>query len=160
MMTYAFAHSQSLTECSADFQTKDDDAVVATGGEWAAIAATVNLYLVLGLMLLAVFEIARGKRSVYSRRTSKLRHRAPALPGRWPLQWLIPVLNTGDDECRRMVSSSTNAHQNIGIWAGVIPSLHPMCPRSRWEWTAGFASATSVGASSSASSAPSGAALS
>ena len=58
------------------------------------------LYVVIGSILLAIFEACRSKRSVYFPRTSRLRHRAPPPPGRWPLAWLRPVLLIEDDEVR------------------------------------------------------------
>ena len=71
---------------------------------WSGIASTAVLYSMLALALLALFEAGRGKRSVYGRRIRKLRHRTPPPPGRWPLQWLQPVLGSlSDAEVRHMV---------------------------------------------------------
>lgn len=72
--------------------------------ELAALLATVQIYGLVGLGLLAVFEASRGKRSVYGRRLRALAQRTPPPPGRAPLAWLTPVLWTYTDaELRRMV---------------------------------------------------------
>jgi len=72
--------------------------------ELSALGATVQIYGILGLALLAVFELSRGKRSVYGRRLRALAHRTPPPPSRAPLAWLKPVLLTyTDTELQRMV---------------------------------------------------------
>lgn len=88
-----------------DLTIKDivDDNEVKTGDEpeeWAAIGLTVSTYTVIGLGLLLVFELFRGKRTVFAQRTVQLQHRSPPLPGRSPLSWLRPVLLTPQDEVR------------------------------------------------------------
>jgi hypothetical protein len=71
--------------------------------DWIVIGNTVLLYGAVGLILLVVFEVFRGKKSVFLRRASKLKHRTPKIPGRMPFQWIPPVFKLSNEEMRRMV---------------------------------------------------------
>jgi hypothetical protein len=86
----------NFTEAATDRVT--DDAGRDTS--WAGLRSTAVLYSVLALGLVGLFEVSRGKRSVYGRRLRSLRHRTPQAPARWPLQWLHPVLTLSDDEVK------------------------------------------------------------
>jgi hypothetical protein len=79
------------------------DKAVNPNDQWSEVRSTFLLYAAVGIALTAIFEYSRKKRSVYARRTTKMRHRAPPTPGRWPLQWLVPVILISDEECKRMV---------------------------------------------------------
>ena len=91
-------------ECSTALDLKDDDGAddgsASSADEWGALGLTCYLYAPLGLALLVLFELARSKRTVFAQRTSKMKHRSPPMPGKWPLQWLVPVLTIDDDEVR------------------------------------------------------------
>ena len=92
---------ESRFQCSYNLnitRTTDDEV-----GAWEGLTTTASLYGLVGLALLVTFEASRGKGSVYSRRSRGLPHRTPAKPGRWPLQWLLPVLMMPDDEVRQKV---------------------------------------------------------
>lgn len=80
-----------------------DDAADPFQLSWQQIQATCGLGIIVGLACLALFEAFRSNRMVYLRRTARLKHRAPLRPGRYPLQWLWPVLTIGDAETARMV---------------------------------------------------------
>mmetsp|Transcript_17106 Transcript_17106/g.22193 ORF Transcript_17106/g.22193 Transcript_17106/m.22193 type:complete len:111 (+) Transcript_17106:135-467(+) len=79
-----------LFKCSQKDLLSDSHTGLANN-DWTVIESTFYLYGAVGLFLFLIFEIFRGKKSVFFRRTSKLKHRTPSVPGRWPFQWMTPV---------------------------------------------------------------------
>ena len=92
-----------LLQCDAVLFTQAGASNSNSDTAWTTLALACCMNGAVAVGLIAVFEISRGKRSVYARRLRELPHRTPTLPGRWPLQWLHPVATIGDTELRRMV---------------------------------------------------------
>ena len=80
----------------------DDDDIYRDA--WDEIGITCGIYTVGGVCLGLLFEVARGNQIVYGRRSRTMPLCTPELPRRWPLAWLLPIWNSGDEkEVRRKV---------------------------------------------------------
>jgi hypothetical protein len=62
------------------------------------IATTTQLSLLVGFIILGIFELVRNVTPLYGKRLRSVPDRAPKEPAKSPLSWIRPTLSVGDKQ--------------------------------------------------------------